>query len=69
MKRCFAVYGKHEKDILEKHDVSRQAFGNAIREHYNVDSRKDLTAAQWDELRKSLETEGYGDVVKNSVPF
>lgn len=67
MKCCFAVYGKYEKDILETHGVSREAFGDAIREYYEVGSRKDLTAAQWDELRKSLETEGYGDVVKRII--
>ena len=67
MKRCFATYGKHEKDILENHSVSRQVFGDAIRVHYDVGSRKDLTAEQWDEIRKSLETEGYGDVVKSII--
>ena len=76
MRRCFAVYGKHAEDISEKHSVSREAFGDAIREHYKVKSRKELTAVQWNEIRESLETEGYGDVVKSiidiakdSIPF
>ncbi|MYF99179.1 hypothetical protein F4212_08600 [Candidatus Poribacteria bacterium] len=67
MKRCFAVYGKHEKDILEKHGVTREEFGDAIRVHYEVGTRKDLTTEQWNELRKSLETEGYGNVVKSII--
>lgn len=67
MNNCFAVYGKHEKVILDNHGVSREAFGDAIRNHYNVSSRKELTAAQWDEIRKSLETEGFGDVVKSII--
>ena len=67
MKHCFATYGKYEKDISDTHGVSRKDFGDAIRIHYNVKSRRDLTADQWDELRESLDTEGYGDVVKSVI--
>ena len=65
MSACFAEFQKHEADLAEK-GITLEAFWLGVKDHYKVESRKDMTIEQLKELREAL-FEGYGKVVRDII--
>jgi len=57
MKHCFAVYDEH-KEALKSLGIADAAFWQAVKEEYSVESRAQMTEAQWHNLTSALQVEG-----------
>lgn len=72
-REAFAVAREHEPE-LEKLGITAEAFWQGVRDHYGVESRKDMTLIQWKNvtasLRVSEKTDGvYASWIRNLIPL
>ena len=58
MRQAFAVYSEHSADLLSSLRLSEEDFWSGVRRHYEVESRNDMTDAEWRNLTASIKIVG-----------
>ena len=66
-KAAFALFNEKQSSIHAR-GIDTDAFWMAVREHYSVKSRKEMTESNWRNLRASLEAEGFASWIRDLAP-
>ena len=64
MQACFKAIGKQRQNLADL-GVSTDDFWDALYKVLGVKSREEMTEKQWDNVTKSLNTVGYGEIVRD----
>ena len=66
-KAMFATFGE-KKTELEKLGITEEIFREAMLKEYGVESRGDLTTAQYKNCKAALEIKGFAKWIQNAAP-